>query len=518
MVIFLLPSCEDIFHESDNGYLVLDADKERIEMLNAIYFLLSNVHNSHYLVALCRSDDVNLYYSNYSFDGCSSSGTQGSYAIHSVTNNIYKKLYTAILNTNNLIQKTDASQYSEMLGEIYFLRAYCYFKLARLFGTPPLVKDIDVNYNLRKPNYTEVYEFIESDLLKALDLLPENAAKARVINETPNKNTCKALMAEFYLSWAGYPINNEQQYHQVVNYANTIIENSTYALENELSNLWRENNIYNSECVFGLFNHFENTYEEIESLYFDGPIMNKYGGVYVTSSSFHEFQGEAFPKYFSYYSPDFYYYTNYPNNNRKEVFFNTGYYRSFQITMPNEIITGTKYHRYNPIKDACEYIKNVQCLKGIDVIGLNDSSKYEQTPQAPLHILRYAQTLLTYAEAKARIGELDASAFNAVNMIRRRANGLDLYSPSEYDLQPNLTASQFIDSVVRERSYELCYEPEGRWFDIIRLDLKDKLEEFQLKGDKVYTVADKYLNEDWYFYLIPQEDRWLNPNYEVNDN
>ena len=62
-------------------------------------------------------------------------------------------------------------------------------------------------------------------------------------------------------------------------------------------------------------------------------------------------------------------------------------------------------------------------------------------------------------------------------MIRRRANKLDINSPSVYDLQPSLTKEQFIDSVVWERAWELFFEPDSRWFDIIRLDLRDKIPE-----------------------------------------
>jgi hypothetical protein len=32
------------------------------------------------------------------------------------------------------------------------------------------------------------------------------------------------------------------------------------------------------------------------------------------------------------------------------------------------------------------------------------------------------------------------------------------------------------------------------------------------------TVPNEMLNEDWYFYLIPQEDRWLNPNFAEEDD
>jgi hypothetical protein len=129
-------------------------------------------------------------------------------------------------------------------------------------------------------------------------------------------------------------------------------------------------------------------------------------------------------------------------------------------------------------------------------------------------LLRYAQTLLTYAEASARSGKLDALAYEAVNKVRRRANKLACDVPSKYDLTPTLTTEQFLDSVVWERAWELCLEPEGRWFDIIRLDLKDKLADYRDKKEKSNTVPDVLLTDDWYFFLIPQEDRWVNPNFK----
>jgi hypothetical protein len=42
-------------------------------------------------------------------------------------------------------------------------------------------------------------------------------------------------------------------------------------------------------------------------------------------------------------------------------------------------------------------------------------------------------------------------------MIRRRANGVDPYSPSVYDLSQGLSREQFIDSVVWERAWELNF-------------------------------------------------------------
>ena len=130
------------------------------------------------------------------------------------------------------------------------------------------------------------------------------------------------------------------------------------------------------------------------------------------------------------------------------------------------------------------------------------------TPRVILY--RYPHTLLTYAEAKARIGEADASAYEAVNMIRRRANHVDLFNPSEYDLPPGLATEQFVDSVVWERAWEFAGEPEGRWFDLLRLNQVKDLPSLRHpdEGDvPVYPIT-----TDDYFFPIPESDIYLNPN------
>ena len=47
-----------------------------------------------------------------------------------------------------------------------------------------------------------------------------------------------------------------------------------------------------------------------------------------------------------------------------------------------------------------------------------------QTSRAD-YIMRYAEVLLTYAEASGRAGSVSADAWEALNQVRRRAEGLD---------------------------------------------------------------------------------------------
>ncbi|WP_051691737.1 RagB/SusD family nutrient uptake outer membrane protein [Pedobacter borealis] len=76
-------------------------------------------------------------------------------------------------------------------------------------------------------------------------------------------------------------------------------------------------------------------------------------------------------------------------------------------------------------------------------------------------VIRYAEVLLTYAEAKIEAGQIDASVYDAINQLRSRA-GLPNVA------QSNQTAMR--DLVRRERRVELAGEG-LRWFDIVRWNI-----------------------------------------------
>jgi len=120
--IFLL-SCEGIlFEEQDNTYILIDKQQDKLDLLNGVYSQLVKMYNESYLTALVRSDDLNIYI-NYSFNypnqtgwiGCSNGGSN-YYDFLSLTGEIYKHLYLAILNTNNLIVNLDERTDRKIVG------------------------------------------------------------------------------------------------------------------------------------------------------------------------------------------------------------------------------------------------------------------------------------------------------------------------------------------------------------------------------------------------------------------
>ncbi len=513
--LLVLFSCENDFYKEVNKYLSIDTEEEKVEMMNGIYSNLSKVHNYNYFTLTGRADDINQY-NNYAFyfdDGSLSCAASGGSGINytEIASSKYSYLYTSVVNISYLLETLEEPDDKYLLGELYFLRAYCYFKLARFFGTPPLVIDTDVSYTLEKPTHQEVYQLIEEDLLNAIDLLPETYTDVRVSGETPHKGTAKALLAEVYLSMAGYPVNDASKYAEAARLAGEVIEKADYynfALLDDFASLWKESNKHNKECVFGLF--FKGNDEEN---------LNNIGS-YTLS---YTLQGEySYMNFESSYTPEIKFYVDFPSNYRKEETFVTGSYGSRYYNTLDTSFYVKQFFPYDPIKEPCVFISGAVYKKWLDI----NNEKYDPgyftdqysiyTPRSAvtLYLLRYAHTLLTYAEAKARSGNLDASAYEMINRIRRRANHVDLNSPSTFDLTQGLSAEQFADSVVKERSWELAGEPDGRWFDIIRLNLKDQLPSLSYKYDFPNKAPAGTITDEWYFFPIPEQDSWLNPNFK----
>ena len=138
-------------------------------------------------------------------------------------------------------------------------------------------------------------------------------------------------------------------------------------------------------------------------------------------------------------------------------------------------------------------------LTGYQVIKFNlDDKKFESANISynSLPIIRYAEVLLNYAEAKAELGEFSDDIWNrTVRLVRERA-GVEGSRPAVAD--PYLKAYYGLDDIDileirRERAIELLLEGR-RWDDLMRWHLGDKL------------------NKQWYGMYVPA----LDTPYDLN--
>src|SRR5690606_15946725 len=150
--------------------------------------------------------------------------------------------------------------------------------------------------------------------------------------------------------------------------------------------------------------------------------------------------------------------------------------------------------------------------------GLGDSTivngKYIES-QAPdntgagnnLPVYRYPELLLIYAEADARsTGAVNPEALEALNLVKRRAFGLDQNVASEQDYAFT-DVNQFLDAVLQEKAYETQFEGK-RWLDLKRTG---RAEEFIMKN-KGITISEKH-----YLWPIPLDELNFNEAMSPTD-
>ncbi|MBQ4200673.1 MAG: RagB/SusD family nutrient uptake outer membrane protein, partial [Bacteroidales bacterium] len=123
-------------------------------------------------------------------------------------------------------------------------------------------------------------------------------------------------------------------------------------------------------------------------------------------------------------------------------------------------------------------------------------------------ILRYADVLEIYAEAKIELGQIDESVLDAMNMVRARAYKADYTDAAAY---PKITTTDqgALRTILRaERRMEFAWE-NRRLYDIWRWRIAEKVLNFANYGlpAKNETKHRRYIdNNMWFFGATPQID------------
>lgn len=115
-----------------------------------------------------------------------------------------------------------------------------------------------------------------------------------------------------------------------------------------------------------------------------------------------------------------------------------------------------------------------------------DLSEFPQTFQntsKSIPIFRYAEVLLTIAEAKTELNQIDSELYDAIDKVRERA-GMPKVDRTKYNNQAKLR-----ELVRRERRVEFAYEGQRR-YDIIRWGVGEQMLNYDHYTCKRGTVTD----------------------------
>lgn len=452
ITILSLTSCKKYLDVKPTDFTTpetfFESAKDLDQALTGVYSSLNNTGTfSRYLVFdLALGTDEAFYKRStpqidpivYNSDGSNSTVTA-----------TWTSLYAGINNANLLLANIDRpvmdeATRSRIKGEALFLRAFLYFQLVHHWGDVPLIltptlSGINVK-NARTPQ-KEVYNQILGDMKIAEGLVGNITEFNPVGSGRVSKTAVQGILARVCLKMAGFPLNDKSKFEEARMWSDKVIQSGTHRLNPDYAQIFI--NLTQDKYDIG-----ESIWEvEIAGNGLTTPVLS----------------GGWFAKKFS------------VRNQSAELY---GY---------AEVgATATLYRRYDDIHDvrrdrniATYYfpVLTSSSLKDTlahpaSVLYNRDTGKWRIQEElgstrnanaGPTNfpLLRYADVLLMYAEAENEVNGPTASAFAALNQVRRRAKARE-FTPSDA-----ADKDTFRGIIQDERSRELCYEA-TRKFDLIR--------------------------------------------------
>lgn len=461
---------------------------------------------------------------------------------------IWIRNYTIIRKCNIIIEGIinvkddilDAAQRKRYKAEAHFLRAFCYFDLAKTFGKAPLidhVQKLDEELLLPPAGFEEIVNFIEKECdTYAGDLYSHKSTPAADKGHA-TKGAFMALKAKALLYLASplnNPSNDVQRWTKAANAADDVRKLNEYSLYRTGSEpyytLFTSAYDNNDEFIFAYRFHFPESYNDIHRQWITDPVdRGGWNGLYPTQNladAFENKNGELEP-----YSLDDNMYADRDARLAQTLLWHGCTWETTQMSMHTNV-TGSGHGNSQPsmYKARCGYgLRKFLIDHGAHSAGdlYGSPPIWAQANNWPY--FRYAEILLNYAEAKNESsGAPDQSVYDAVNEVRSRVG--------QPGLPAGLTQEQMRDRIKNERRVELVLE-EHRFFDLRRWKDADILRE-TIRGMFVYynpgsetvtysgitcepgntyvinDVEPRVFNDVHYFLPIPQSELDKNPLLE----
>ncbi|MGV3504034.1 MAG: RagB/SusD family nutrient uptake outer membrane protein [Adhaeribacter sp.] len=369
---------------------------------------------------------------------------------------------------------TPAGIMTRLEAEARFVRAYQYSRLITHFGDVPFLKDqisLEASYQLPRTNKEEILAFVFSELDWAAENLPASYGSGEL--RRFSKGAALGIKARTAL-YMGKWTEARDAAKAVMDLAAT----GVYALHPSYRDLFLAGGETSKEILISVpRSQAHNIFTET------GPVKDQ---ISRSATGF----GAQIPTWElmdSYEATDGLPIDESPLYNPRQPFANRDPRLGASIV---EIGSTWLGFRYQPHPDTLR-IKNYktgQLVNNLDTRAVATFASYtgllwkkgvDQTWADRLVedndqiIMRYAEMLLTFAEAKIELGEIDAAALDAINQVRARAYGVSVSQTNLYPAVTTTDPNKLRTLIKRERRVELAKEG-LRYMDLIRWGLAEK--------------------------------------------
>jgi tetratricopeptide (TPR) repeat protein len=391
---------------------------------------------------------------------------------------MWKNCYSGISRANSAInripgiEKVPENKKNRFVGEACFLRGLYYFNLVRYFGDVPLILNLQTVEDAMVPRTpkAEVYNQIIQDLTFAENNLPLRPEYTALDEGRANRGAAKILLGKVYLTMG--------EFEKATDKLAEVVENESaygFGLHENYGANWKSDTEAGIEAVFYV-EYKAPPFKNNGEMSLAGPKYSVPKQIGVAAMNEADIPTRELYALFD------------DKDTRKAVNFRTEF---------NHFTTGETIISSIPL--SVKYF--VEGLSSGDFCDVN------------MHIIRYADALLMYAEALNEVGE-SLKALDVLNKIRQRAYGDD---SGNYGPMPQ---EQFRSAVLNERRLEFPHEGH-RWFDLVRTGtFVRRMKEHGAYEAKV-AEANKTdiagnIKEHMILMPVPQSEIDLNPALEQN--
>lgn len=424
--------------------------------------------------------------------------------------------FTTIVRCNWFLASIDKTPMEQALidrmkAEVRFLRAYQYFQRSQLYGDFPLFTEMltpeEANTIERTPK-AQVTDFVLQELAAVSQVLPESYDgndRGRI-----TKGAALALKARVELF--------NEKFTESAATAKQVMDLGVYSLFQGYQELFRMKNEYNSEIILDR-GYTEANPNLTVGLQILAPQVTPGGGwssVNLSQSLIEAYEmanGKTINEAGSGYNID-------------KPFLNRDPRLLQSVIIPGAEYAGVIFNPFDP--NSLDYWPTYNYTGYVGRKYIHFKFDYADLYRAGLNIplIRYAEVLLTYAEAKIESDQIDDATYDAINLVRNRAGMPDV------DKAKYATKTDLRTLLRRERRVELALEG-LRWYDIQRWKIGEqvmngpfygaRISEIDASGNVTYTSTEHVKIEDRvfdpaknYLWPVPQAQRDLNKSLSQN--